>query len=137
MSLEKSMRQTTLTVDTVDDQYCSEWLKEQIKRLFAQLADERRERDIARGLAKMNLSKLRIVTEALERCKSPTQHYEGCACWLCEALAKLKCEHVPDTNALGVGGTSVGWNHSGACLDGCNCDLARAAKRASEGDSHA
>jgi hypothetical protein len=58
-------------------------------------------------------------------------------CRIRDALIDVSTEKLPDTNALGVGGTSVGWNHSGACLDGCNCDLARAAKRASEGDSHA
>lgn len=44
-------------------------------------------------------------------------------------------EKLPDTTVSGVGGTSAGWGHSGACLDGCNCDLARAAKRVFEGDS--
>lgn len=35
-TLLKAMTQTELTEDTVDEQYCSDWLKDQIKRLFKQ-----------------------------------------------------------------------------------------------------
>lgn len=61
MSLEKAMTQTTLTADTVDDQFCSEWLKDQIKHLFAQLEQTQKEGDFLRSeLAKalMDLRKL-------------------------------------------------------------------------------
>lgn len=45
MSLEKALTQDHLTADTVDAQFCNNWLKEQIKRLFAELIITRQERD--------------------------------------------------------------------------------------------
>lgn len=36
--LEKAMSQTTLTADTVDAQFCSDWLKDQMRAQFEEIA---------------------------------------------------------------------------------------------------
>ncbi len=38
-TLEKAISQTTLTRDTVEEQFCSDWLKDQIIELFDQLEE--------------------------------------------------------------------------------------------------
>lgn len=39
-TLKKAVTQKTLTADTVDTQFCSDWLKEQMKGLFTHLAEK-------------------------------------------------------------------------------------------------
>lgn len=50
-SLEKAIFQKNLTEDTVDLQHCSNWLKQQIKLLYAQLAASEEKAESFRRLA--------------------------------------------------------------------------------------
>jgi hypothetical protein len=46
--LKKAVTQVNLTADTVDDQYCSDWLKGEIRKLFAALHACERHMKLAR-----------------------------------------------------------------------------------------
>lgn len=59
------MTQDLLTPDTVDVQYCSDWLKEQIKVLFARI--HMLEANVGRAP-----ERLKVMEEALERIEDPT-----------------------------------------------------------------
>jgi len=48
-TLEKAVSQEHLTLDTVDFQFCSDWLKDEIKRLFAEIDTLRKDAEIQNG----------------------------------------------------------------------------------------
>lgn len=61
-SLQKAATQKQLTRDTVDAQFCSDWLKGEIKRLFDELDLLR----VHEGRRKVFREKCQLAAEALE-----------------------------------------------------------------------
>jgi hypothetical protein len=82
MSLEKAVNQEHITEDTIDLQFCSDWMKDEIRRLFARAKELESENKALIELRQMDAKSFTAWVEKRDKLQRVVIAAEGIIEWM-------------------------------------------------------